>query len=137
MRRITPVLVFLLAFVGSREPISPVKPVTPSFQIPQRDPNPPAVLQQRPGHLNIVNADAILVRNRGNVALAFDFWDGDSWRRVSISSGKEKNVMCPKCSNAIEISFHDGTEARRVTEPTSRAYKIYWAGQRWAIEPEP
>lgn len=94
---------------------------------------------QNPGHLRpeLIGEDAIFVTNQANVELTFAYWDGDTWTQVSLPSGRGETITCAKCGQALEISFHDGTQRQLFQAPTESAYIIHWTGQRWAFESLP
>ena len=84
-----------------------------------------------------VSPDSVRVVNHGNSTLAFAYWDGGAWKQVSLGSGSAEAVACPKCDGTIVVSFHDGVQAQELTVRTGSAYRIHWAGQRWAFELQP
>ena len=83
-----------------------------------------------------VAADLADVTNLGNTPLAFAYWNGSAWEQAAIEAGAWQTLTCGPCE-LIEISFHDGTEARTTTIAKGARHRFYWSDteQRWTIGP--
>jgi len=82
-----------------------------------------------------VPRDRVRIRNIGNQMLYLSNWDGEAWRTLTVGSGQNLDVQCPRCGDSITIVYHNGKENQTVQTRPGRMYVISWSAQQgvWSL----
>jgi hypothetical protein len=94
-----------------------------------------AAAQQLQAQTPVPN-DGIRFVNIANRALDISYWNGDGkWETLRILSGNTSDAICPKCGNAIILSFPNGQGQKRLRASAGVAYTLYWSDEQhlWDI----
>jgi hypothetical protein len=121
-------LILANAAVAGEQPI-PRSPIGPNPIVQEMLP-PAADLRLPTLQPSPLPEDRIRVQNIGNQHLFIAYWDGQSaWRDVSVESGRTTDVVCPKCSGTIAVTYHNGREKKSVTAKGGSTYILGWSPQ--------
>jgi hypothetical protein len=110
------------------EPPAPRQPIGPNPRVQEM--LPPLARPPNLQPLSPLAEDRIRIVNNGDQQLFISYWDGESaWRHISIESGRSTDVVCPKCTGAITVAYHNGREDKRVAAKGGSTYVLGWSAQ--------
>jgi hypothetical protein len=128
------------AALGHSQLSAPHAGTTAATPVPRQYPGGLGRSTSIPVHLGseLPGTQQVSVENRGDKALNFSYWDGDSgWKTLQLHPGQPFMITCAKCGETVRIAFHDGQENQVVTVKMRDHYALYWnrSKQRWDFGP--